>query len=186
MMKNTETTYGSVAKAFHWLLFLMFGFLIVVGNFLAAMPKGPEKLQAAGMHKSFGLIVLTLIVVRLGWRLINETPKAPEETPEILNYLAEIMHWVLYALMLAQPLAGILMTQAAGQPVSFFGLFELPTLLEQEPALAEFFRGAHGVVWILLVLAVIGHAGAGLYHHFIKKDDVLRRMSFTKKHSRRR
>lgn len=178
MMKNTETTYGSVAKTFHWLLFLMFGFLIVAGNFLAAMPKGPEKPQAAGMHKSFGLIVLVLILVRLGWRLINETPKAPEETPAILNFLAEAMHWALYALMLAQPLAGILMSQAAGQPVSFFGLFELPVLLDKEPSLAKFFRGAHGTVWILLVLAVIGHAGAGLYHHFIKKDDVLKRMSF--------
>lgn len=180
MMKNTESTYGSVAKAFHWSLFLIFGFLIVVGNILAAMPKGSEKLQAAGMHKSFGLIVLVLVLVRLGWRLINETPKPPQETPAIQNFLAEAMHWGLYALMLAQPLAGILMSQAAGQPVSFFGLFELPTLLEQGPTLAEFFRGAHGVVWILLVLAVFGHAGAGLYHHFIKKDDVLRRMIYSK------
>lgn len=95
------------------------------------------------------------------------------------------MQWVLYARMLAQPLVGILMSQAAGQPVRFFGLFEPPALLDQEPTLAEFFRGAHGMVWILTVLAVIGHAGAGLYHHFIKKDDVLRRTSFTKKHSRR-
>ncbi len=73
------------------------------------------------------------------------------------------MHWVLYALMLAQPLIGILMSQAAGQSVSFFGLFELPARLNQEPGLAEFFRGANGMVWILLVLAVTGHVGAGLH-----------------------
>ena len=181
MMKNTETSYGSVAKAFHWLLLLMLGFLIVAGNFLASMPKGPEKLQAAGMHKSFGLLVLALILLRLIWRLINVTPKDPEGTPAIQNFLAHAMHWALYVLMFAQPLAGILMSQAAGYPVSFFGLFELPVLIDKDPSLAQFFRSAHGTVWVLLVLAVIGHAGAGLYHHFIRKDDVLKRMSFLAK-----
>ncbi len=92
--------------------------------------------------------------------------------------MAHAMHWVLYVLMFTQPLAGILMSQAAGYPVSFFGLFELPVLLDKDPSLAQFFRGAHGTVWILLVLAVVGHAGAALYHHFIMKDDVLKRMSF--------
>jgi len=178
MMKNTETSYGVIAKGFHWLLFLMLTFMIVAGNFLASMPKGPEKLQAAGMHKSFGLVVLVLVLLRLVWRLINATPKDPEGTPAIQNLVAHAMHWALYVLMFAQPLAGILMSQAAGYPVSFFGMFELPVLLDKDPSLAQFFRGAHGTVWILLVLAVIGHAGAALYHHFIMKDEVLKRMSF--------
>ena len=149
----------------------MLTFMIVAGNFLASMPKGPEKLQAAGMHKSFGLVVLALILLRLVWRLVNGTPA-------VQNLMAHAMHWVLYVLMFAQPLAGILMSQAAGYPVSFFGLFELPVLLDKDPTLAQFFRGAHGTVWILLVLALVGHAGAALYHHFIMKDDVLKRMSF--------
>jgi cytochrome b561 len=87
------------------------------------------------------------------------------------------MHWVLYVLMFAQPLSGILMSQAAGHPVSAFGLFELPVLLDKDPSLAQFFRGVHGAVWILLVVAVVGHAGAALHHHFIRKDDVLKKMS---------
>ncbi|RDH87656.1 MAG: cytochrome B [endosymbiont of Escarpia spicata] len=178
MMKNTENSYGTVAKSFHWLLFFMLTFSIVAGNFLASMPKGAEKLQAAGMHKSFGVILLLLILARLVWRLINATPKEPEGTPPIQNILAHAMHWALYALMFAQPLSGILMSQAAGYPVSFFGLFELPVLLDKDPSLAQLFRGAHGTVWILLVLAVIGHAGAALHHRLIKKDDVLKRMGF--------
>lgn len=178
MLKNTESSYGVIAKGFHWLLFLMLTFMIAAGNFLASMPKGPEKLQAAGMHKSFGLVVLALILLRLVWRLVNVTPKDPEGTPAVQNLMAHAMHWALYVLMFAQPLAGILMSQAAGYPVSFFGLFELPVLLDKDPSLAQFFRGAHGTVWILLVLAVIGHAGAALYHHFVMKDDVLKRMGF--------
>lgn len=177
MLKNTETHYGVIAKSFHWLLFLMLSFSIVAGNFLAAMPKGAEKLQAAGMHKSFGVVLLLLILARLLWRLINATPQEPEGTPAIQRTLARGMHWVLYVLMFAQPLSGILMSQAAGYPVSVFGAFELPMLLEKAPSMAQSFRGVHGVAWILLVLAVIGHAAAAMYHHFIRKDDVLKQMA---------
>ena len=177
MLKNTENSYGIVAKGFHWLLFLMLTFMIIAGNFLESMPKGPEKLQAAGMHKSFGVVVLLLILARLAWRLVNVTPKDADGIPAIQSLSARAMHWVLYLLMFAQPLAGILMSQAAGYPVSVFGLFELPVLLDKDPSLAEFFRGAHGTVWILLAVAVIGHAGAALHHHFIRKDDVLKQMS---------
>ena len=178
MLKNTENSYGIVAKGFHWLLFLMLTFSIAAGNYLASMPKGTEKLQVAGMHKSFGLVILALVLMRLAWRLTNVRPKDLEALPAVQNLMAHAMHWVLYVLMFAQPLSGILMSQAAGYPVSFFGLFELPVLLDKEPSLAQFFRGAHGTVWILLVLAVIGHAGAALHHQFIKKDNVLKRMSF--------
>lgn len=178
MLKNTHSSYGTIAKGFHWLLFLMLSFSIVAGNFLANMPKGPDKLQAAGMHKSFGVILLLLITARLAWRLINTTPKDPAGTTQIQHLLSHAMHWGLYLLMFAQPLSGILMSQAAGFPVSPFGAFELPTLLDKDQGLAEFFRGAHGTVWVLMVVAVIGHIGAALFHHFVARDDVLKRMSF--------
>ena len=177
MLKNTENTYGVVAKGFHWLLFLMLTFSIIAGNFLASMPKGTEKLQAAGMHKSFGAVLLMLIMLRFLWRLINETPKLPDGTTSVESLMAKGMHWALYALMFAQPLSGIMMSQAAGYPVSFFGLFEFPVFLDKSQSIAEFFRAMHGTVWILLVVAVMGHIGAALHHHFIKKDNVLKQMT---------
>ena len=176
-MKNTNNAYGVVAKGFHWLLFLMLTFSIVAGNFLASMPKGPEKLEAAGMHKSFGAVILMLIMLRLVWKLINVTPRLPDETTEGEAFVAKAMHWGLYALMFAQPLAGIMMSQAAGYPVSFFGLFEFPVFLDKNPELAKVFLSIHGTVWILLVIAVFGHAGAAMHHHFIKKDNVLMQMT---------
>jgi len=177
MIKNSDNTYGVVAKAFHWLLFLMLTFSVVAGNFLAAMSKGAEKMQAAGMHKSFGAIILMLIMLRLVWRLINKTPRLPDETTAGEAFAAKAMHWGLYVLMFAQPLAGIMMSQTAGIPVSFFGLFEFPVFLDKDPELAKTFLSIHGTVWIILVLAVIGHAGAALHHHFIKKNKVLKQMT---------
>jgi len=177
MLKNTTNTYGIVAKAFHWVLFLMLSFSIVAGNFLASMPKGAEKLQAAGMHKSFGAILLMLILMRFLWKLINEAPGLPAGTTPMQAIMAKGMHWVLYALMFAQPLSGIMMSQTAGIPVSFFGVFEFPVFLDKAPELAKLFRGMHGIIWILLVLSVVGHVGAALHHHFFKKDNVLKQMT---------
>jgi len=176
-MKNTDNKYGVVAKTFHWLLFLMLTFSVVAGNFLASMPKGPEKLQAAGMHKSFGALILMLIMLRLVWKLINKTPQLPDETTAVEAFAAKAMHWGLYGLMFAQPLSGIMMSQAAGFPVSFFGFFEFPVFLSKDPELAKTFLSIHGTVWIILVISVIGHAGAALQHHFIKKDNVLKQMT---------
>jgi len=157
MIKNSEIAYGSVAKTFHWLLFLMLSFSVVAGNFLESMPKGAEKLEAAGLHKSFGAVILMLIMARLVWRLINVVPENTADAPDFQKRMAHYMRWALYALMLAQPLSGILMSQAAGYPVSFFGLFEFPVWLDKNQGLAEFFRSAHGVIWILLAVAVVGH-----------------------------
>ena len=177
MLRNTTQNYGSVAKIFHWLLFLMLCVSLVMGNILAEMPKGTEKLQAASLHKSFGVILLTLILLRFLWRLMNETPEPPAGTTAVQALLAKGMHWVLYLLMFAQPLSGILMSQAGGFPVSVFGLFELPMLLEKNIEMAKFLRGMHGIVWILLVVCAVGHIGAALHHHFIKKDNVLKQMT---------
>nr|VFK19580.1 MAG: cytochrome b561 [Candidatus Kentron sp. LPFa] len=178
MLKNTETRYGIIAKGFHWFLFLMLGLMIVGGNIIEEMPRGAEKFEAMGVHKSLGVLVLILIFLRLIWRFINVTPKDQEGTPAIQSLVAHATHWALYVLMFAQPLVGILMSQSAGYAVNFFGLYELPTLLAKDPSLAEFFHEAHGMVWILLLLVVIVHAAGALYHHFIVKDDTLWRMGF--------
>lgn len=178
MLKNTQQRYGIIAKSFHWIMFLMLTVAIIAGNFLAQLPQGPEKLEAAGIHKSVGLLLLLLVLLRLLWRLVNPQPNDPSDVTPLQNRLAHGMHGLLYILMFAQPIAGILMSQAAGLPVSFFGMVELPTLIGQDESIAGFFKAVHGLVWILLVIAVIGHAGAALYHHFIQKDDTLKKMTF--------
>ncbi len=181
MLKNTTQQFGTLAKVFHWVLFMMLAFSMIAGNFMADMPKGPEKLEAMGMHKSFGAVIIILISLRLLWRLINVLPSLPEDMSKSQIFKAHAMHWVLYFFMFAQPISGIMMSQASGFPVSFFGLFEFPMLLDKNPALAETFHTAHGIIWIVLAVAALGHISAALYHHFIVKDDVLKKMTFGSK-----
>ncbi len=178
MIKNSEKGYGVVSRVFHWGLFLMLSFTVVAGNILVSMPKGPEKFEAIGMHKSFGALILLLVALRLLWHLLNTVPKDLEGSDPLQNRLAHGMHIALYLLMFAQPISGVLMSQAAGYPVQLFGLFQFPTLLEKSPVLGEWMHTAHGVIWIVLAAAVVGHAAAALYHHFIRKDETLKRMAF--------
>ena len=178
MLKNTKTSYGLVAKSFHWILFIMLTFSVVAGNIMADMPDSPEKYEAAGLHKSFGLIILLLDLLRLVWKILNTTPDDSKDATSTQNLMAHIMHWALYLLMFAQPLTGILMSQSFGYPVKFFGGAAFPTLVEKNKEMAELFLAAHQTIWIFLALFVIAHAGAGIYHHMVLKDNILRRMAF--------
>jgi len=180
MLKNNENQYGMVAKSFHWLLFMMLTFSIVAGNIMVSMPKGNEKFQAMGLHKSFGLVILLLILLRFIWKLMNKTPVNSEHSSPAQNLLGHMMHWFLYVLMFAQPLSGILMSQAFGYPVKFFGGLAFPTLIDKNKETAEFFLNTHGIIWIILVVFVIAHALAGLYHHLVLKDNILKRMTYGK------
>jgi len=178
MLKNTNKSYGLVAKSFHWLLFMMLAFSVVAGNIMASMPDTPEKYEAAGLHKSFGLIILLLVLLRLVWKILNTTPDDSKDSTPIQNLMAHVMHWALYVLMFAQPLSGILMSQSFGYPVKFFGGAAFPTLVDKNKEMAELFLSAHQTIWVGLALFVIAHAGAGIYHHVVLKDNILRRMAF--------
>ena len=178
MLKNTNNSYGIVAKSFHWLLFMMLAFSIVAGNFMASMPDAPEKYQAAGLHKSFGLIILLLVLLRLVWRLVNTRPDDSKDTSPIQNLMAHGMHGFLYLLMFAQPLSGILMSQSFGYPVKFFGGVAFPALIEKNKEIAELFLSVHQTIWIILAVVVFAHAGAAIYHHVVLKDNILKRMTF--------
>ncbi|MEH6551867.1 MAG: cytochrome b [Pseudomonadales bacterium] len=175
-LKNTESHYGSLTKVFHWLMFFLLLGAIIAGNLDAAMPDGAEKDEALLMHKGFGILILILGLSRLLWRVLNTTPKHDASLSSTQQKLASSVHWLLYVLMLAQPVTGILMSQSAGYPASFFGLFDVPTLVEKSKDAAGVFHEMHEVIWVLLALFSIGHIGASLHHHFVKKNGVMRRM----------
>ncbi len=175
-LKNTQDRYGFLTKFFHWLLFLMLLGAIIGGNINSSLPDGPEKYAAITDHKAFGALILFMVLLRLGWKFANITPNPAPDVSEGQHKLATSMHWLLYLLMLAQPLTGVLMSQAAGYPVSFFGQFDLPTVISKSDSLKGLFHTLHGNIWIALVVAVLGHAGAAIYHHFGSKDGSLKRM----------
>jgi len=179
-MKNTKTAYGLIAKLFHWLIFIMITIAVIAGNFIDSLPKGQEKIDFINTHKAIGIVILSLVLLRLLWKLINTTPDHVEGVSSAQSFLSDAMHWGLYVLMAAQPISGLLMSQASGYPVNVFGMGTVPTLVEKSKDLAGIFHEAHEIIWVLLVIAIVGHAAAALHHHFIAKNETLKRMSFHK------
>ncbi len=175
MYFNTRDTYGLIARILHWLIFLLVAGMLIGGFALSYLPSNGFKSFVISIHKSTGFIILLLMIARLSWRIYNPQPR-PLGDSLVLNYAAHVLHIVLYILLFLQPLAGILMSQSYGYPVSVFGLFELPPIIWKSPLLANFFNKVHTVTGILLTVAIIIHAAAALKHHYIDRNRILIRM----------
>lgn len=175
-LRNTETRYGAVAQLFHWGMFLLIAGMLAVGFIMAAMPLGPAKISLIGTHKSIGVLILLLVFLRLLWRAASVAPTPSAALSRALQAAARATHAALYALMILMPLSGWLMSSAAGFPVSFFGWFTLPDLIGPDKAWRDALRTTHfWLAWALIALAAL-HIAAALYHHFVLRDDTLRRM----------
>jgi cytochrome b561 len=174
-LRNTADTYGSLAKFLHWAIVL----LIVPQYFLAEaadeLPNGIEKLQLITWHKSLGMLVLLLALVRIGWKLANRGLPGPVGEPW-QRKAAAAGHGMLYLLILAQPFSGWLMSSAANYPVTLFGWFQFPALIGENHDLHEALEEVHELLFTLLLVVAAVHIAAALYHHYILRDGVLRRM----------
>lgn len=175
MLMNTRDHYGLITRLLHWLTVALVIAMLLGGSVLPLIPSGGFKTFVVTGHKSIGVIVLSLMLVRLLWRNTNPRPQFLAASP-VLNYIAQTLHVTLYILLILQPLTGILMSQAYGYPVAVFGGFELPALVWQSPSLGGFFRQVHGVTAVILIVAIVIHAAAALKHHFIDGDRTLMRM----------
>jgi cytochrome b561 len=139
-------------------------------------PKGTDARKAMKMwHFMLGLSVLAFAVLRVLIRLRNPTPAIIPAPPAWQEILAKVMHIALYALMLGMPLAGWLILSAEAQPIPFFGL-ELPALIGPDKALAKSIEEVHETVGLVGYYLIGLHALAGLYHHYMVKDNTLKRM----------
>jgi len=173
--RNTTRSWGSLSKAFHWLIVL----LIINQWWIASRAdelKGLAKLEALAWHKSFGLTILMLAVLRLLWRLVNPTPDLTVETRRWERVLARISHVLLYALIFAMPLTGWMMSSAKNYPVSWFKMFQFPDLVAPAEQTFHQMLDLHHLLFKVLVGVALLHVAGALKHHFIDKNDVLRRM----------
>lgn len=173
-LKNTTTHYGSVSKWFHWIMAVLVIGMLILGLYMSDLPSGIEKLDLYGYHKSFGILILCLVIFRLIWRLSNIQPAL--EIPNWEKFSAITVHWLLYFLMFAMPLSGWLMTSAGGHPPSFFGWFILPELVSPSTEKMHIFKTIHVVFAYSLIALILLHTAAALKHHFIDKDIILTRM----------
>lgn len=173
MLKNTNETYGSVAKFLHWFMAIIIIGMLIFGFFLEDL-KDPLFYK---IHKAIGFLLLVLVIARIFWRIINPVPSYDKSFPKLLGYLAHLGHYTLYFLMIAMPLSAFIASNANLRPTSFLFLFDMPLLFsEKNQELASFLMKIHGLLALAFIAVIVAHFSASLYHHFYRKDNVLLRM----------
>lgn len=168
-------TYSRPARVMHWAMALLLFSLILAG---LAMVQSLQSwhLPLITLHKSFGILALILVVIRVAIRLTHTPPALPDSLSAAQQRGARAAHVLLYTAMFAMPLSGLLMQGAAGRPVEFFGLFTIPALLPVQLETYAVLRELHGWgAWGLIALVLL-HITAALHHGLIRRDNVLRSM----------
>ncbi len=174
-LRSTPDRWGSAIKTLHWVIALLIIVLACVGWYMKGLPNTPDKVRIYGLHKSMGLTVLALVVLRVLWRLADRRP-LHLPMPRWQHLAAEWTHVGLYAAMFVMPLSGWLFNSAANFPLRWFGLFSVPRLAAADPELKAFAGAVHWwTFWAIAALFTM-HAAGALKHHFVDRDDVLRRM----------
>ena len=172
-----QQRYTNVAIFFHWLIALMIIGSFTMGLVMTDMPGlTPTKLKYYSWHKWAGVTILGLDTLRLLWRLTHPAPAYPASMPGWQKSAANALHGLLYLLMFAVPVSGYFYTLAAGFPVVYFGLFELPVLIAKNEELKPVLKGLHFWLNMSLAACVAMHVAAALKHHFIDRDGVIKRM----------
>ena len=175
-LKNTDR-WGATSQLLHWTIAVLILSIGAVGLVMGELPRSPKWFWVYTLHKSLGLTVLALVLVRIAWRLYAGAPPPVAGTPRWQARLASLTHGAIYVLILAMPLSGWLYDSASGlRPFRWFGLAEVPKLSPPHEALADAMHETHELLFWVLIALVIGHAGAALYHHFVRRDATLARM----------
>lgn len=175
-LNNTSQRYGIISQLFHWVMALLIIGLLILGLYMVRLPLNAWKLKLYGLHKEWGVLVLMMVFLRLLWRWTQISPVYPDHMSAWQKLAAKSVHIAFYLILFALPISGWMLSSASGLPVSFFGLFVLPDLVNPSQALRELFAQVHEWIGYGLIAAIGAHVGAALQHHFIHKDDILRRM----------
>jgi cytochrome b561 len=166
--------YTLTAQALHWLTVLLILTILPVAWVMMSLPTGPQQTWMLVLHRSLGVTIFAVVVVRLAWRSTHPAPLLPSGSPRVMELISELTHWLLYVLLLLMPVAGYLQS-ADGRPVSYLGLFNLPEL-PKDKALGDAANVLHHLgQWGLYTLVAL-HVGATVWHVAIQRDGLLSRM----------
>lgn len=175
-LRNSATDYGLVAQGLHWTIVALIIVQFSLGWMADDLPISMRRLVLLARHKSFGMTVFMLTILRLGWRLFSPPPLLPAGMSRAQRLMARTNHWLLYGLLLAMPIAGWLSSSASNLTVSWFGLFTWPDLVAPDETLAERLKTIHKVLGWLLLVSIGMHVTGALWHQFIRRDGLLWRM----------
>ena len=168
--------FDQVIKSAHWLTLLLIICLFSTAALAEAGLSDAVKLIVIQLHRSFGLTLWTVTILRLTWRQFAEFPDWPPNMPRALGIVLNYTERLLYCLLLLQPVLGLLYTNARGNTVHLYLLVRIPPLISQDKALADSLIEAHEFVASLLLIIIASHASLMLYRHFIRRDNALNRM----------
>jgi len=177
MRGNTEERWGSVSIGLHWTIAaLVLLVQVPAGITMVSVEPGTVQNVFYNIHKTNGIVIFLLALIRLGWRFAHPVPFLPADMPGWQAKLARTTHALLYLILFLMPITGFLYTAMGGFPVPFFMLYDLARLVPENKPVAELFKYAHLTLQYVLYVTVALHVAGALQHHFIRKDGVLRRM----------
>lgn len=168
--------WGPTSQLFHWVCAALVVALGSIGLYMTELTSQVEKIRWYALHKSLGITLLALVLLRLLWRFTRRAPGPIAGMSRRLRLASHGVHGALYAMMIAMPLSGWLINSTAGYPLQWFKLFNLPAIAAKNEQLNEVAKELHEFGFWLLVVLVIGHVGAALYHHLFLDDGALHRM----------
>lgn len=168
--------YSSLSISLHWVMLLLIAAVYACMELREFYPKGSDFREGLKTwHFMLGLTVFVLVAIRIIARLMSAAPRITPEPAAWQTMSAKATHLALYAFMIAMPIAGWLILSASGKVIPFYGL-ELPALVAPNKALAGQIKEVHETVGTIGYFVIGLHAVAALFHHYIVKDDTLRRM----------
>jgi cytochrome b561 len=181
--KEEAMTYGTridhypgTSKLLHWLVAACVLTTAPVAVAMGRVSQGPTQDFLYNFHKSLGVLIFALIVLRLINRIVRGAPIPDPSIERWQKAVSSAVHGSLYVLLLAMPIGGYIANSAYGAPTPFFGLFNIPPIIGKNEALSEQLFTLHRLAGFLLIALVLMHVSAALFHHFIRGDNVLRRM----------
>lgn len=177
-INNTPESFGMISKALHWSMALLLIVLFVMGLYMTGLDYyDPLYHSLPWWHKSIGLLTLMLLLLRILWKVSNTQPKALSTHQPWETFLAKLIQTFFYFLILLIGMSGYLISTAKGKGIAFFNLFEVPPISQAlEEGRADLIGNLHQILAITLIVFAALHAAAALKHHFIDKDETLKRM----------
>jgi cytochrome b561 len=168
--------FDPVIRFLHWLTLFLIVTIFVFAFSIDFASSKEEAVALIQLHRSFGVTVWAVTLGRLVWRQFSRFPNWPADMPQAMRFAAQWSEYALYALLLIQPILGLLQTNAHGDRVDLFLLGQLPALIGQNRPLAKQLLRVHETVGLRLLGLIALHASTALHHHFWRRDDTLEAM----------
>lgn len=180
MKTTTSVSYTRTAIILHWLIAIIIIGQLIGGKVMMAIDPSPTKFELFQLHKSFGITILLLSLMRLGWRLTHKAPPLPYGMKAWEAFVAKATHWLFYTMIIGIPISGWIMTSASTPKITtkLFKVIPWPDFpgIPRTETLENVFKDIHENMAIFIFILIVLHIGAALKHHFVNKDGVLARM----------